>query len=160
MDLACCSRHLRDHSLRIYARTFLRSLVQQFRQRQQLFAELQQIELPPRLESVWQFDDLVTAPLSGYGDAQDYYDHCSSAPRLPAIHVPTMILAAADDPLIPIAMFSKWDLGPCVRVHVTEHGGHIGYLGASGSDPDRRWLDWRVLEFVEWQVAGYHKRPT
>jgi predicted alpha/beta-fold hydrolase len=159
-DLAHCSRHLRDQGLRIYSRTFLRSLVQQFRQRQELFAELRGIQLPARLNSVWEFDDCVTAPLSGFRDAQDYYDHCSSAPRLKNIQVPTTILAAADDPLIPVSMFSGLDLGASVRLHVTDQGGHIGFLAASGSDPDRRWLDWRILEFVEWQVAGYHTLAT
>ncbi|MFM8252026.1 MAG: YheT family hydrolase [Planctomycetota bacterium] len=159
-DLAYCSSYLRDHSLRIYSRTFLRGLMQQFRQRQELFPELREIVLPARLSSVWEFDDLVTAPLSGFRDAQDYYDQCSSAPRLKQIHLPTAILATADDPLIPVSMFAELDFGSSVRLQVMDHGGHIGFLAASGDDPDRRWLDWRILEFVDWQVAGYDTHAT
>jgi predicted alpha/beta-fold hydrolase len=35
-----------------------------------------------------------------------------------------------------------------VRVHLTEHGGHLGFIGRSGVDPDRRWMEWRVVDWV------------
>ena len=38
--------------------------------------------------------------------------------------------------------------------HVTEHGGHLGYIGdPSGKDQDGRWIDWRVVDWVRAGIA-------
>jgi hypothetical protein len=39
-------------------------------------------------------------------------------------------------------------------VEITRSGGHLGFIGAAGVDTDRRWLDWRT---VDW-VLGHGKR--
>jgi hypothetical protein len=31
---------------------------------------------------------------------------------------------------------------------ITPCGGHLGFIGSGGSDPDRRWLDWRIIEWM------------
>ncbi len=31
---------------------------------------------------------------------------------------------------------------------MTEHGGHLGFVGRRGVDADRRWMDWRVVDWV------------
>ena len=36
----------------------------------------------------------------------------------------------------------------CVRLVATDHGGHVGFVGKKGLDPDSRWLDWRIVEIV------------
>jgi hypothetical protein len=40
------------------------------------------------------------------------------------------------------------NLPSSVSLHVTRQGGHLGYIGVTGVDPDRRWLDWRVVDYV------------
>jgi uncharacterized protein len=64
--------------------------------------------------------------------------------------VPTLRLAARDDPLIPIAMFERQItcLPPAVRLHIVEGGGHLGYVARRDNDPDARWLDWRMVEWT------------
>ncbi len=57
----------------------------------------------PRTLREW--DDAITAPEWGYRDASDYYHRGSALPVTGQIHVPTLILAAHDDPLVPIASF-------------------------------------------------------
>jgi len=37
-------------------------------------------------------------------------------------------------------------------VKITRSGGHLGYVGKKSSDADRRWLDWRTLEWVNWKA--------
>ena len=35
-----------------------------------------------------------------------------------------------------------------VELVPTDHGGHVGFVGKKGNDPDMRWLDWRIVEIV------------
>lgn len=149
IDLLVCSDNLRRFPLYDYA--FRASLVRQIRERRQRVPQLRAINLRPLPRSIREFDDRITAPLSGFADAVDYYRQTSSVSVLCKIDVPTTILVADDDPLIPIHMFDRSDFPDCVHVVRTRHGGHLGFIGAQGSDPDRRWLDWRV---VDWACAG------
>jgi predicted alpha/beta-fold hydrolase len=69
---------------------------------------------------------------------------------IPAIRTPTTIITAQDDPFVPFEMFSS----DCVRypenvrLVTTNYGGHVGFVGKKGDDPDMRWLDWRIVEIV------------
>lgn len=97
-----------------------------------------------------EFDDWYTAPAVGFRDALDYYTQSSAAQFVPAIQTPTAIIASKDDPLVPFSMFAE-DLvayPACVRLIATDSGGHVGFVGRSETDPDSRWLDWRVVEMV------------
>ena len=107
---------------------------------------------PKRLREI---DDWFTAPICGFGTAENYYRVCSAAPLLPEIRLPTLIIAAADDPLVPVRTFEQLRLSPSTTLQITGHGGHLGYIGASGADPDRRWIDWRV---VDWVLARHADR--
>lgn len=104
--------------------------------------------VPPR--TLFEFDDLYTAPMSGFVDAADYYRRCSAAQFLPAIRVPTLVLTSRDDPMVPASMFT----GPAVtwpgtvQLKVVNEGGHVGYLACRSADPDRHWLDWRIIEWL------------
>jgi predicted alpha/beta-fold hydrolase len=97
---------------------------------------------------LFEFDDRVTAPLSGYSGAAEYYACCSSAAVLGEICVPTCILTAADDPIVPSHIFEQVRRAPQIALRVTEHGGHVGFIGRRNGDPDRYWLDWRVVDFA------------
>src|SRR6185295_11538489 len=101
-----------------------------------------------RPRRLYDFDDVYTAPISGFRDAADYYRRCSSGQFVPAIRLPTLVIAAADDPMIPSALFDRVTWPSNVRVHMAEGGGHLGFIGRRGADPDCRWMDWRVVEWV------------
>lgn len=103
-----------------------------------------------RPRTLREFDDWFTAPAIGCRDALDYYTRSSAAPFIPAIRTPTTIITSADDPLVPFAMFGADRVAypPAVRLVATKHGGHVGFVGKKGLDPDSRWLDWRVVEIV------------
>ena len=34
-----------------------------------------------------------------------------------------------------------------IKIVATQHGGHLGFFGRRGDDPDRHWLDWRICEW-------------
>jgi uncharacterized protein len=148
IDLVGCSqaivRSLGGH----YDRRFVQSLLRHVRQRTRLLPDALVRPLDPRPQTIREFDRRFTAPLSGFADVDDYYTRASSGPLLSKIAVPTLIVAAASDPIVPVAPFKRASYSPTTQLAITPCGGHLGYVGARGDDPDCRWLDWRVVEWV------------
>lgn len=147
VDLLTCARAIRRPSRRFYERYLVTCLLQQLAERRRLVPEAPVPELPGRIGSMWEFDELYTSRVEGFGSAESYYCESSAARLLPDIRLPTLILTAADDPMVPIEIFDGMPLSTSTRLIVTEHGGHMGYIAQAGEDPDRRWLDWRVIEW-------------
>jgi predicted alpha/beta-fold hydrolase len=150
VDLVSCSLHLRRPQSRLYDRHFVSLLMARIAQRRRLLPEAPAPALARRPRTLYELDDQFTAPLWGFASADDYYRQSSSGPLLGAVRVPTLILAARDDPVIPDECYGALALSPAVSLHLLDHGGHLGFIGARSPDPDRRWLDWRV---VQWATA-------
>jgi predicted alpha/beta-fold hydrolase len=153
IELLHCCRLIRRARSRLYDRAFVKELLQQVAARRRHWPALAQLDLrqPPR--TLLEFDDRVTAPLSGFRDAEHYYATASAGSKLATIAVPTLILTAADDPLVPPDIFLAAERSEFVSLRITQHGGHVGFIGRGGVDADRRWLDWRVVDWAthEWK---------
>jgi len=95
------------------------------------------------------FDNVVTAPLHGFRDTDDYWTRASSKPWLASIRVPTLILNARDDPFLPeSALPSRDEVSAAVTLEFPDRGGHVGFV--SGPFPGRiDWLPRRVVHFFE-----------
>jgi hypothetical protein len=144
-------------SNRIYDRYFVRLLMRQIEGHRRLLpkAVAALFARPPR--SLWEFDDAFTAVTCGFGTADNYYAKASSLPWLADIRLPTLIVSARDDPMIPPDALARASLPGCVRLHMSDHGGHLGFVGRGGQDADRRWMDWRVVDWV--LAAGRRSSP-
>jgi uncharacterized protein len=96
-----------------------------------------------RARTLHDFDDLVTAPLHGFRDADDYWARASSAPWLERIRVPTLLLNALNDPFLPRAALERATrrVAAGVVLEFPASGGHAGFPGRG------HWLARRVLEF-------------
>jgi predicted alpha/beta-fold hydrolase len=101
---------------------------------------------PPR--RLYDFDELYTAPAAGFESADDYYTRASAMPVIKNIRVHTTILASEDDPVVCYKPFLDLSLPTNVTLCLTRHGGHLGFVGRSGIDPDRRWMDWRLIDWL------------
>jgi uncharacterized protein len=148
VDLAACARNIQRPAMYLYNRWFVRLLLDAARRRASIDpAVAERLQgLPPR--TLYEFDDRVTAPLSGFSGAEEYYARCSAAPRVPEISVPSLILSAADDPLIPPSILSPLSSHPPLSLQLTRHGGHVGFFSRPDGAGDPYWLDRRVLQFV------------
>ncbi|KIA80292.1 YheT family hydrolase [Chromobacterium amazonense] len=102
-----------------------------------------------RARTFIEFDDLVTAPLHGFGTALNYWTQASSKPKLKHIARPTLVLNARNDPFLPeSALPDLSQVSPSVTLDFPNDGGHVGF--ATGPFPGRiDWLPQRVLAFVE-----------
>lgn len=150
IDLACCAANINRPSNYAYNRYFVRALTRAIAVRCRLRDDVPPLPSDRRPRTLREFDDAYTAPVAGFGTAENYYRQCSSLPLLAGVRRPTWILAADDDPMIPRRMFRDLPAADYLQLDVTRGGGHLGYIGLGGCDADRRWLEWRL---VDWTLA-------
>jgi predicted alpha/beta-fold hydrolase len=106
------------------------------------------------LRGVWsirKFDDVYTAPHSGFGNVNNYYEQASALQFVNRITVPTLIIHAQDDPFIPFASFRHRDIeaNPNVALLAPEQGGHVGFISADREGEQRFWAEVTAIEFVK-----------
>ncbi len=100
-----------------------------------------------RARTMYEFDDVVTAPLHGFSGTVDYWHRASSKPWLPDIALPTLVLNARNDPFVPGASLpGAGQVGRHVVLDQPDEGGHTGFL--HGPFPGGlTWLPRRLLQF-------------
>jgi uncharacterized protein len=77
---------------------------------------------------LYEFDDIFTAPLHGFRNADDYYARASAKPHLHRIRVPALVLNARNDPFVPAASLPlPAEAGPWVTLWQPHEGGHVGF---------------------------------
>ena len=65
----------------------------------------------------------------GYANADEYFDGYSIADgRLAPLTVPSSILTAADDPIVPVADFHDLPDNPVLELLISTYGGHCSFL--------------------------------
>jgi uncharacterized protein len=79
---------------------------------------------------LYHFDDIFTAPVHGFRNADDYYARASAKPHLHRIRIPALVLNALNDPFVPVASLPRQDdVGEFVTLWRPRQGGHVGFPG-------------------------------
>ena len=135
----------------LYTRHFLTTLKRSALQKLEKFPGLFNASLVRAATTLREFDDLVTAPLHGYIDAEEYWQRASSKPGLIHISVPTLIINAQNDPFLPSsALPTTQQVSTTVTLHYPKQGGHVGFhSGAFPGNVD--WLPRRILNYLRSQ---------
>lgn len=77
-----------------------------------------------------EFDDVFTAPVHGFRDADDYWARGSAKPHLGRIRVPALVMNARNDPFVPAESLPRpGEGGRHVTLWQPLHGGHVGFPG-------------------------------
>ncbi len=149
VDTESSSRCLSRGWGRLYDRHFVRCLYRRllWRKRRRSDVLMGQLEGKPR--TLREFDARWTAPVWGFASVEAYYQAANSQGDLQQARVPTLVLAAQDDPLVPPEGFLAVRPSPQVTLRLVPGGGHLGFVARGADDPDRWWMDWRVLEWIE-----------
>lgn len=126
-------------SNRLYHRYYLDQLVNQ----------AQRWTRGQEISSLYEFDNLVTAPTWGFKDAAEYYLKNSSMHHIPNIKNPCYMLFTADDPFVDYKQILKVSIPSWIRVYLCQQGGHMGFLGWAGKDHWYFWLDQLLLKWIE-----------
>jgi len=150
-DLARSSKRINRGFSKFYQRFFLNSLRKKAREKAQRFPDLAARDRIAALRTLEDFDNLITGPLHGFRDAQDYYARSSSLPYLTKIKLKTLLFSAVDDPMLPPEVLDEVrDAArdnPALEVDFVERGGHAGFI--TGSVP------WRPFYYAEHRVGEF-----
>lgn len=98
-------------------------------------------------QSVWDYDEVFIAPRHGFAGAEDYYEKNKALRFMPAIRKPTLVIAAADDPWVPIAIYRgfDWTAHADLTPLLAEGGGHVGFHARGHAVP---WHDRALERFI------------
>ncbi len=130
----------------VYTRFFLQTLKPKCLQKLSQFPDLFARDKMLKARNLYEFDNVVTAPLHGFRDTDDYWHRASSCYVLPDITVPTLVLNARNDPFLP-AQYLPQQAASCVKLEYPNEGGHVGF--SIGSLPGNSgWLPQRILRFL------------
>lgn len=131
----------------VYTQKFLQTLKPKCLAKLEQFPGLFDKHTMLNARNLFEFDNVVTAPLHGYRDVQDYWHRASARLVLNDICVPTLVLNAKNDPFLP-ARFLPHSAAAAVRLEYPEHGGHVGF--ARSPFPGKLdWLPQRILHHLE-----------
>jgi len=151
IDLDASADAIELRSNLVYNMRFVWSLRTRMRRKARLFPDRYD---ESRLRGVWsirKFDDVYTAPHSGFGNVANYYKSASGLQFVKRITVPTLLVHAQDDPFIPFDSFRHPDIAanPNVILLAPEQGGHVGFIRGDHEGEDRFWAEMITVEFVK-----------
>jgi predicted alpha/beta-fold hydrolase len=132
---------------RFYGRHFLTSLKRKSAAMRASFPDLFDLQRALAARTLREFDDVVTAPLHGFRNTDDYWTRASSKPLIARIAVPTLMINARNDPFLPQhALPRAAEVSQHVMLEFPAGGGHCGFV--SGRFPGHlNWLPRRILGF-------------
>jgi len=150
VDLAAAAARLEKPENYVYQRFFLHGLTRRVARKGRILPERYDERRLRGLRSVREFDERFTAPAFGFRNASDYYERASARSLLAAIRVPTLLLHAEDDPIVPMTERVRAAAmeNPAIRVVTTRRGGHCGFVGRPTAHEDVHWAENRALDFV------------
>ncbi|MDE2147380.1 MAG: alpha/beta fold hydrolase [Burkholderiales bacterium] len=130
IDLAAAGRAIdRGFNRQVYARMFLATMKPRALQRLQRHPGLFDRERLLAARTLYEFDNVFTAPVHGFRDTRDYWARASALPHLARIRIPALLLHARNDPFVPAASLPAAGaaLGPHVTLWRPAQGGHVGF---------------------------------
>jgi predicted alpha/beta-fold hydrolase len=146
LDLAQGGVSLSSGVNMIYTRMFLQTLKPKCVAKLKQFPGLFDLDALHAARDLYAFDNVVTAPLHGYRDTDDYWDRASAKHVLNDITVPTLVLNARNDPFLPGRHLPQRAASRVVLDYPAE-GGHVGF--AVGGLPGKiDWLPQRLIHFM------------
>jgi predicted alpha/beta-fold hydrolase len=157
LNLSVCADTLTKPGNFIYLRHFVRSLKARTLRKARAFPGTIRVEGLAHVRTVRDFDNAIVAPQFGFRDAEDYYQQSSALRVVDQVSVPSLILAAQDDPVVPIGTFDVPAMrdNANVKFEAPAHGGHSGFV-SRWKGIDRFWAEARLLEFF----CGHSRLPV
>jgi uncharacterized protein len=151
MDLKASSVEINRFQNQLYMRRFLKTLMRKVREKSVYFPEAINMKYYGMVHNLYDFDHIYTATIHGFNGADDYYHRCSSMHFVERIAVPTLIINAVNDPMVPHQSLpsQKIDKLEKVWIEITQQGGHCGYRPAHIESDGLYWSEGRALAFLE-----------
>lgn len=150
-DLALGEEQLDRGLGRRYTAHFLRSIQAKLRAKAEVVRPHIDVERALAARTLREIDEAMTAPLNGFASAGEYYSRCSARRFLAGVQVPTLLLRAKDDPVIPSGdiPYELFGQNRALLPVITERGGHVGWIAG----PPLAWRLWAQRQAARFLAA-------
>lgn len=147
IDLAATCRHMMRPRNRLYHRYILGQMKVEATGEGAIVSAAERAAIMGS-RTVWDYDDFFIAPRYGFRSAEDYYERCRPTRFMADIRVPTLVLAALDDPWVPGTLYRAydWSANRSLAPLLPAQGGHVGFHGVGSRQP---WSDLAVARFFD-----------
>jgi predicted alpha/beta-fold hydrolase len=126
---------------------FLKKWRTSLQKKQRLFSDTYDFCNTFAHKSLQEVTDALLAEHSDYGSSAEYFKAYSILnDALKNIRVPTTIIAAADDPIIPIEDFDNLDTNDLTNLVIQPYGGHNGFLTGWSL---QSWYEQKLVELFD-----------
>lgn len=123
-----------------FRKKWMRSLLK----KQTCFPELYDFSEVSSLKTIAGMTDFMLAQYSQYPSSSDYFSHYAVLhDALADLTVPTTIITAQDDPIIPVEDFHDLKLNSLIDLIIHRYGGHNGFLESLSG---RTWYEKKIME--------------
>jgi predicted alpha/beta-fold hydrolase len=126
------SGHAIDSGLNqwMYARMFLQTMKPAAMAKLAQYPGLFDAHKMMQAQTLYEFDDVFTAPLHGFKGVDDYWTRASAKPRMGGIRIPALAINAINDPFVPASSLPRMqDVSRHVVLWQPKDGGHVGFTG-------------------------------
>lgn len=142
LDLKASAHKITKLSYGLFDKFFMHNLHKTVELLKKDFPDKHIPSVPPKSNMI-DFDNLFTAPMSGFEDGDDYYQKASGKQFVEKIKLPTLILHSVDDPVVESRVLVGLNRPANVDLIETQFGGHVGFLSNEG-----HWMDKVILSWV------------
>lgn len=112
----------------VYTRMFLSTMKPKAMKKLAQYPGLFRADALLAARTLYEFDNVFTAPLHGFKNTVDYWQRASAKPHLASLQVPTLVLNALNDPFVPAdSLPRQGSVGSHVTLWQPLHGGHVGF---------------------------------
>jgi hypothetical protein len=154
IDLGFCVERFGKGTARFFDGHVVKALYRQVRRSSRLIGQAPHVVDARMPRGQKEFDSLYTAGVWGFDSVDEFYADTSSLGVISNVRIPSLLIASRDDPMVPAELFEQLPLPDSVTLRLTDHGGHLGFIGQKGPDPDRRWMDWRIVDWITGNEQG------
>lgn len=147
-DLTNSSIEIEKRKNWLYLTQFLFTMKPKARQKALRFPNTFDLKKALKARNFREFDTAYTAPVNGYKDCFDYWDHASCLPFLKNIAIPALIINAKDDTFLSSTCF-PYNIAEENRhfhLEVSPRGGHLGFM--STDTEGYIWTEHRAWNFI------------
>jgi hypothetical protein len=131
----------------IYRNYFRRKWLTSLLSKERYFPDVYDVAPLLKIERIHEMTEWWAPRYTGYESAQDYYAHYTVYPQdFDGLEMPTTIITAADDPVIPALDFYALPQHPQLDVRIYPTGGHVGFVDVF---PVRHYLPQIVRSIIE-----------
>lgn len=139
-----------NHGFFAYERYFFRKWHRSLQRKLECFPDYDYGEQLAAAKSLDDLNRMFIPQHTAYQEPGDYFAaYALVGNRLASLEVPATIIAAEDDPIIPVDDLSRIDAPESLKIETSRYGGHCGFIENLAA---RSWVEDRLLALLEQEL--------